>query len=54
MKTNSAAARPFHENPSNYQQFQLRELRTILSGRAIISLDSTSHCQPYDSRKKAK
>ena len=47
MNTNSAVAGSFHENPFNYQQFHLRELRIIRQGRAIISLDTTSHCRPY-------
>ena len=29
MNTNSAVAGSFHGNPFNYQQFHLRELRTI-------------------------
>ena len=47
MNTNSAAAGSFHENPFNYQQFRLKELRMIRSGRAVISLDATSPCRPY-------
>ena len=45
MNTNLAVAGSFHENPFNYQQFHLRELRIIRGGRAIISLDTTSPCQ---------
>ena len=37
MNTNSAVAGSFHENPFNYQQFHLRELRIFRGGRAIIS-----------------
>ena len=47
MNTNSAVAGSLHENPFNYQQFHLRELRIIRSGRAIISLDTTSPCRLY-------
>ena len=47
MNTNSAAAGSFHENPFNYQQFHLKELRIIRGGRAIISLDTTSPCRTY-------
>ena len=53
MKTNLAVAGPFHENPFNYQQFHLRELRNIRGGRAIISLDTTSPCRPYVTTMKA-
>ena len=37
MNTNLAVAESFYENPFNYQQFHLRELRIIRGGRAIIS-----------------
>ena len=53
MNTNSAVAGSFHGNPFNYQQFHLRELRINRRERAIISLDSTSHCRPYVTIKKA-
>ena len=54
MNTKSAAAGSFHKNPFNYQQFCLRKLRMIRSGRAIISLDTTSPCRPYGSTMEAK
>ena len=54
MNTNSAVAGSFHENPFNYQQFHLRELRIIRGGRAIISLDTTSPCRPYVTTMKAR
>ena len=53
MDTNSAVAGSFHENPFNYQQFHLRELRFIRGGRAIISLDTTSPCRPCVTTMKA-
>ena len=53
MNTNSAVAGYFHENPFNYQQFLLRELRIIRGGRAIISLVTTSRCRPYVTTRKA-
>ena len=53
MNTKSAVAGSFHENPFNYQQFHLRELRIIRGGRAIISLDITSACRPYVTTMKA-
>ena len=53
MNTNSAVAGSFYENPFNYQQFHLRELRIIRGGRAIISLDITSPYRPYVTTMKA-
>ena len=53
MNTNLAVAGSFHENPFNYQQFHMRELRIIRGGRAIISLDTTSPCRPYVTTRKA-
>ena len=53
MNTNSAVAGTFYENPFNYQQFHLRELRIIRDGRANISLDTTSPCRPYVTTMKA-
>ena len=50
MNTNLAVAGSFHENPFNYQQFHLRELKIIRGGRAIISLDP---CRPYVTTMKA-
>ena len=47
MNTNSAVAGSFYENPFNYQQFHLRELRVIRGRRALISLDITSPCRLY-------
>ena len=51
--TNWAVAGSFQENPFNYQQFNLRELRIIRGGRAIISLNTTSPCRPYVTTMKA-
>ena len=48
-KTNSAVAR----SSFNYQQFILRELRIIRSGRAIIFLFTTSPCRPNVTTMKA-
>ena len=47
MKPNSAFAGFFLENSFNYQQFHLRELRTIRDGKAIFSLDTISPGQSY-------
>ena len=53
MNTNSAVAVSFHENPFNYWQFHLRELRIIRGGRVIVSLDTTCPCRPYVTTMKA-
>ena len=37
INTSSNVAGSFYENAFNYQRFQLRELRSIRGGRAIIS-----------------
>ena len=42
----SAVERFFHENPFNYHQFHVREIRIIQGGRAIISSDTVSPCIP--------
>ena len=47
MNTSSAVAGSFHENPFNYQQFHLRELRVIRGRKALISLETTSPCRLY-------
>ena len=54
MNTSSAVAESFHENPSSYQQFHLRELRIIRGGRAIVSLDTASPCRVYVTTRKAR
>ena len=53
MNTNLAVAGSFNKKPSNYQQFNLRELRINRGERAIISLDKTSPCRPYVTTMKA-
>ena len=53
MNSKSAVAGCFHESPLNYQQFHLRELRTIQGGRKPLSLDQTSSFWPYDTTKKS-
>ena len=53
MSRNSTVAGSFYDNPFSYQQFNLRELRIIRGGRAIVSLDTTSLCQPYVTTMKA-
>ena len=54
MKTNSAVAGSFHENPFSYQLFYLRELRINWSRRAIVSLDTTYPCRPYVTTMKTR
>ena len=53
MNTNSGVAGSCHENFFSYQQFHLGELRNFRGGRAIVSLDTTSHCRPYFTTMKA-
>ena len=53
INTISAVAGSFHENPFSYQQFHLGELGIIRGGRATVSLDTTSPCQPYVATMKA-
>ena len=53
MNTNSAVVGSFHENPFNYQQFHLRDLRIIRGGRAICSLDTIYPCRPFVTKMKA-
>ena len=53
MNTNLAVVGSFHENPFNYQQFHLRELRIIRGGRAIFSLDIIYPCRPFVTKMKA-
>ena len=45
MNATSGGAGSFNENPFNYQQLHLRELRIIRGGGAIVSLDIKSHCR---------
>ena len=53
MNTNSAVVGFFHENPFNYQQFHLRDLRINRGGRAIFSLDTIYPCRPFVTKMKA-
>ena len=53
MNTSSSIEGSFHENSFNYQQFHLRELINIRSGRAIVSSDTISPCRPYVTPMKA-
>ena len=54
MIKKSAFAGCFHENPFNYQQFHLRDLRVIWGGRATISLNTTSPCRLYVTTMKTR
>ena len=53
MNTNSAVVGFFHENPFNYQQFHLRDLRINRGGRSIFSLDTIYPCRPFVTKMKA-
>ena len=44
--TNSRVLGIFFLNSFKYQQFQLRELKNLRGGRAIISLDATCFVDP--------
>ena len=47
IKTSSAVAGSFHENPLNNHEFHVRERRTIRGGRAIVPLNTISHCRSH-------
>ena len=53
MNTNLAVVGSFHENPFNYQQFHLRDLRINRGGRAFFSLDTNYPCRPFVTKMKA-
>ena len=46
MKSKSPVAGFLEEILFNYEQFHLRELRSLRDGREIVSLDATSPCRP--------
>ena len=50
MNTNSAFTGQFQVH---YQNFDLRELRNVYGGRAIVSLDTTNYCRAYVKTMKA-
>ena len=53
MNTNSAVAGSFQKNSFSCQQFHLRDLRIIRSGRATVSLDTTSPCRSHVTKMEA-
>ena len=53
MKTNSAFTGSFDKNPFHYQKFDLREIRIIRGGQAIVSLDTREDCRAYVTTMKA-
>ena len=53
MNTNSAFTGSFDENPFHYQKFDLREIRIVRGGRAIVSLDTREDCRAYVTTMKA-
>ena len=47
MNSNSAFTGSFAENPFWYQQFNLRESRTLRGGQPIVHHDTTDNCRLY-------
>ena len=47
MNTNSAFTGPFTENPFWYQQFDLRQIRTLRVGQPIVDFDTTDAFRLY-------
>ena len=53
MISNSAFTGYFAENPFWYQQFDLRDIRTLRGGQPIVHHDTTKNCQLYVTTTKA-
>ena len=53
MNTNSAFTGSFAENPSWYQQFDLRQIRILRGGQPIVDLDTADNCCLYMTTMKA-
>ena len=53
MNTNSAFTGSFTENPFWYQQFDLRQIRTLRGGQPIVDFDTTDNCRLYVTTMKA-
>ena len=45
MNTNSAFTGSFTENPFWYQQFDLRQIRTLRGGQPIVDYDTSDNCR---------
>ena len=53
MNSNSAFTGSFAENPFWYQQFNLRDIRTLRGGRPSVHHDTTDNCRLYVTVMKA-
>ena len=53
MNTNSAFTGSFTENPFWYQQFDLRQIRTLRGGQPIVDFDTADNCRLYVNTMKA-
>ena len=53
MNTNSSFTGSYPGNPFHYQKFDLRELRIIRGGRAVVHLNTEDDCRPYVTTMKA-
>ena len=53
MNTNSAFTGSFTENPFWYQQFDLRQIRTLRGGQRIVDFDTADNCRLYVTTLKA-
>ena len=53
MNTNSAFSGSYTENPSWYQQFDLRQIRTIRGSQPIVDFDAADNCRLYVFTMKA-
>ena len=53
MSSNFAFISSFAENPFWYQQFKLRDIKTLKGGQPIVHHDTTDNCRLYITTKKA-
>ena len=53
MNTNSAFTGSFTKNPIWYQQFDLRQLKTLRGGQLISDFHTADNCRLYVTTKKA-
>ena len=52
-KTKSAFTEFYTENPFWYQQFDLRQIRTLRRGQPIVDFDAADNCRLYVTTMKA-
>ena len=53
MKTNSTFAGSYTESPFWFQQFNLRQIRVLRGGQAIVDFDAADKCRLYVTTRKA-